>query len=184
MPFGPFLRRELLSSSRRRSTFGDRAVAAGLVLGVVASVFAIWDANGWDRASVSGMNGFTIRVFAFVVGLQVVAIVGGVTNNVAGGLAGERERKSLDALLSTRLGDAEIVLGMTASALFRCAMGPAAVFPILMWMVPLGGIDPRLVLLAFGGLASFAIALAGLAAVAAAQRRRTAARPRAGPWCW
>lgn len=176
MPFGPFLRRELLTSSRRRSTYGDRAVAAGLVLAIVAAVFAIWDANGWDRASVSGMNGFTTRVFAFVVGLQVVVVMGGVTNDVAGGLAGERERKTLDALLSTRLGDAEIVLGMTASALFRCASGQAAVFPILMAMVPFGGIDPRLVLLASGGLASFAFALAALSAVAAlgARDRREA----------
>jgi ABC-type Na+ efflux pump permease subunit len=165
MRVGLFLRRELLASSRRGSTFGGRAFVTGLVLAVIAAVFAIWDANSWERASVSGMTGFTLRIFGFIVGLLAVLLMVGVPNEVAAGLAGERDRKTLDVLLTTRLTDAEIVLGTTAAALLRSAWGPLVIFPILMWMVPFGGIDPRLILLAYGGLASYAFALAGLSAV-------------------
>jgi hypothetical protein len=113
MRIGLFLRRDLLATSRRGSTFGGRAFVAGLVLAVIAAVFAIWDANGWERASLSGMTGFTLRIFGFVVGLLTVLLMVGVPNEVAAGLAGERDRKTLDVLLTTRLTDAEIVLGTT-----------------------------------------------------------------------
>src|SRR5918998_1280727 len=83
---------------------------------------------------------------------------------VAPAIASERDRKSLDALLATRLSAADIVLGTTIAGLLRYANGLVAPVPVVTLMALLGGIDPRLILLAGVGLASTAFALAALSA--------------------
>jgi hypothetical protein len=91
-------------------------------------------------------------------------------------IASERDRKSLDALLTTWLSGAEIVVGSMVAGLLRAANGLAAALPLVVLMEFLGGVDPGLVLLSGVGLASTALAAAAIS-VAASVGARTRGRP-------
>ena len=83
----------------------------------------------------------------------------------AASIALEKDRRTLDFLLATRLSNAEIVLGKLAACMTFLVAGFAAGLPIMLLLHPLGGIDLRLILLAYAGLlttAFFMIALADL----------------------
>jgi ABC-type Na+ efflux pump permease subunit len=168
MALGPILRRELVTKMRRAETFHNRAASAGLALAVVVGCVATWDLSGWDRASVRGASRFAMATFGLIVAVQAVLTMVLVPGEVAPVIASERDRKSLDALLATRLSSAEIVLGTMAAGLVRYASGLAALLPVAVAMVFLGGVDVKLVLLAAAGLASTAVALAALSAAASA----------------
>jgi ABC-type Na+ efflux pump permease subunit len=182
MPLGPFLRRELLTSSRRSAVFRDRAVSVAVTTGIVAAVILTWNLKGWDRGSLAGMADFTRTTFGFLVAFQVAQTLAPL--GTARRLAEERERRTLDAVLTTRLSDAQVVLGVIAASLVKPLTGLAAAFPIMALMALLGGIDPRLVLLAYAGLASLTFALAGVAVVASigARNVRQAADATVGLW--
>lgn len=170
MSIGPFLRLEYAGSIERGELFRDRlraAVPLGLVL---ALALVVWDWNGWDRASVAGAATFAHVAFGLVVAVQACLAVA-LVFPVARMIALERDRKTLDALLATRLSSLQIVVGVMAAGLFRCANGMAATLPVVILMVYLGGVDPRFVMLACVGLGSTALGVAALAVVASVESR-------------
>jgi ABC-type transport system involved in multi-copper enzyme maturation permease subunit len=175
MSLGPFLERELVTSVRRGSAFSDRCGTLVVAALVLAGGMLVWDWRGWDRASVAGAAAFALWVFAWTVGALAFLEIALVPACVAPGIASERDRKSLDSLLATRLSAADIVLGTMSAGLLRHLNGLAALVPLLVGMVFLGGIEPGLVLLAVAGLSSTALALASLSAAASATAR-TASR--------
>ena len=166
MLFGPLIRRELLTSSRRGSTFRNRIFSATAILAVILMYAAVCDYIGRDRTSLDGVRRFALVTFGLIVVMEMVLTMGSVISEVAPMIAREREKKSLDALLATRLSGAEIVLGAMGAGMLRHAFNLAAVFPILMLLIPIWGIDPHLILLAGTALASFTFALSGLAVLA------------------
>jgi ABC-type Na+ efflux pump permease subunit len=171
MSLGPFLRRELITSVRRGTAFSDRRSAVVLLTMVVAACVVVWDWWGWDRASVAGAASLALTTFGLMVAAQVVLTLVSVPAMVAPAIASERDRKSLDSLLATPVSAAEIVLGAMGAGLLRYANSLVGLGPVVTLSVFLGGIDPRLVLLAVAGLSSTAVALAALAAVVSAGAR-------------
>jgi ABC-type Na+ efflux pump permease subunit len=171
MVLGPFLRREMITSARSAGVIRERLMALLLVTGGVAGLVVVWDEWGWDRTSVSAAAWFALvafRVTAFAqAGIAILLVIA----SVAPAIASERDRKSLDALLTTRLSGAMIVVGTMAAGLLRAANGLAATLPLVVLMVFLGGVDPRLVLLWGAGLASTALAVAAIAVVASVGAR-------------
>ncbi len=163
MTLGLFLRRELTTSVRRGSAFTDRWGAVLWMTAIVTGCILVWDWKGWDRASVAGAASFALTTFGLIVAAQSLIALGIGPAMVAPIIASERDRKSLDSLLATPLSAAEIVLGTIGAGLLRYLNGLAALGPILTLIVILGGIDPRLVLLACAGIASTAFTLAALA---------------------
>jgi hypothetical protein len=166
MAFGPFLRRELTTSVRQGGAYHDRIAALVLVMAIVAGYMVAWRWFGWERASVEGAAVFGWSTFGLIVVAQVCLAITTAARQVAPAIASERDRKSLDAVLATRLSAADVVLGAMAAGLFRYANGLAATLPVVVLVVFLGGIDLRLVWLAGAGLASTAFAAAALAVVA------------------
>ena len=164
MLFGPIFRRELMTSARRSETFANRAATAGLAAAIVGACAGVWDWLGWDRASVAGASAFGLKVFGVLVVMQAIFAMAVVPVEVAPGIAAERDRKTLDALLATRLTAAEVVFGTLGAGLARYAAALAAVLPVA--ALCLGGVEPRLVLLAGAGLASTAVAAAALSVAA------------------
>jgi len=164
MLLGPIFGRELITSARRAGTFGNRAFAAGLAAAIVGACAWAWDWQGWDRSSVAGAAAFGLKAFGVIAAVQAIFVMVVVPTEVAPGIAGERDRKSLDTLLATRLTAAEVVIGAMAAGLARYATGLVATLPVL--ALCLGGVDPRLVLLAGAGLASTAVAAAALSVAA------------------
>jgi ABC-type transport system involved in multi-copper enzyme maturation permease subunit len=177
MLMGPFLKRELVCLARRGTARSDRRGLAVVAALVVAGSAVAWDWQGWDRASVAGAAAFALWVFGWTVGLVALLTIVLVPEYVAPAIASERDRATLDALLTTRLSALEIVLGAIGTGLLRLVNGLAALVPVLVAMVFLGGVDPRLALLAVAALVSTGLALASLgAAVSACARTAASAR--------
>jgi ABC-type transport system involved in multi-copper enzyme maturation permease subunit len=171
MVLGPFLRREMITSVRSARVIHDRLMALLLVTGVVAGCVFVWDQWGWDQTSVSAAAQFALVAYGLSAFTQAGIAIGLVLGQVAPAIASERDRKSLDALLTTRLSSAEIVLGTMAAGLLRAANGLVATLPLVVLLVFLGGVDPGLVLLSGAGLASTALAVAAIAVVASVGAR-------------
>ncbi len=126
---------------RRGTAFSDRRGAVALTALVVAGCTVAWDWWGKDRASVGGAASFAHEMYAWIVAAQGVLAMALIPAPVAPAIAAERDRKSLDSLLATRLSAADIVLGTMGAGLLRYANGLAATVPVIALLVILGGID-------------------------------------------
>lgn len=168
MSFGLFLRRELITSTRRGAAFADRRHAAYLAAMLIGGCFAVWEWRGWDRSSIPGAASFGFAMFGALVVLETVLVMGFMAGAAAPAIAQERDKKSLDSLLATRASAADVVLGALGGALLRYLNRGAALAPIVVLIMYLGGIDPRLVALTVAGLVSTAVVTAALAVAVSA----------------
>jgi ABC-type transport system involved in multi-copper enzyme maturation permease subunit len=186
MALGAILRRDLLVSTRRKAFFTERFTGLILLAVILYGWAAVSDWAGWDRHSVAGTTSFSLATFALYIATQLLLSLGLVSNLVAPAIASERDRRTLDALLSTRLSAAEVVLGAMGSALLRYANCLLPIVPLLAFF---RAVDTRLILLAFAGVTSTACCLAAVA-VAISTGARTAARATrttvllANGWLW
>src|SRR4051794_2924013 len=187
MLLGPIFRRELDVAAKRWGTFGDRGSVPAVGLLVIATAAGGSGLLGWDGGSLAGAREVASNVFAFVVAVQALMVMALVPGAVAPALAGERDRKTLDAVLASGFTSAEVVLGGLGAGLVRSLGGPAAVLPVMIVMVPLAGIDPRLVLLAVAGLSATAFVLGAisiLVSIGARDTRRALVGAIALIWGW
>jgi ABC-type transport system involved in multi-copper enzyme maturation permease subunit len=82
---------------------------------------------------------------------------------VAGVIADEKQRKTLHYLLASQLTSSEIVLGKLLVRMLYMVVLVGVSLPVLSLLVLMGGVDPKLVLLASGATFSTAWFLAALA---------------------
>src|SRR4051794_39297707 len=129
MTIGPLFRREHVVSIARGDLFRDRLLVAALTGAAVGSCLLVWGWKGYDRESVVGAASFDQAAFGLVVAVQACMSVGLVIP-VSRVIASERDRKTLDALLATRLSSPQVVLGLMAAGLFRFANGMAVTLPL------------------------------------------------------
>lgn len=184
MVFGPIPGRDLRQMARYRSTFVRRAGMALLLLGVIGVCNLTWDLSRRERTSLAGQARFSRMTFGIIIVIQTLATLGAIPTLIGPAIAVERERKSLDALLTTRLSNAEIVLGTVFSGLVKAWSHLAIGAAIVALMSPLWGIDPRLVVTAYASLIATSYATAGISAVAAVEARtsRRAVSLAVGMW--
>jgi ABC-type transport system involved in multi-copper enzyme maturation permease subunit len=152
----------------------DRSFFAAIVLAVILVTFGGWYYLERWHASHHLMARVAIQSFYWIVAVHGLFIMGGVTLGALS-IAAEKDRRSLDFLLATRLGNGEIVLGKLAACLARTLGIVAAGLPVVMLLYPLGGVDPLLILLAYAGIATaafFVIALAIWISTGAPDARR------------
>ncbi len=172
MILSPILGSELRAVARRAKSYRLRSsLAIALSLAVVGSFAAVERATG-GRLSVHETSLMAQYVFAALAGIQVVLTVGLVPALLAGAIAQERERRTLDSLLTTRLSSTQIVLGKLSSGLLQFAACLLTTLPIAIFLSLLGGVDPRLVLLVYAGTASVAFFVAGLSLLVSTTERR------------
>ena len=175
MRFGPIVWRELIVAARKPSTYAGRVGSVVVLLLVVGGLEAVAASFAWERSTIAGQHQFALRSFgALVVVLSLLAMMA-VPGQVAPGIATEREKKSLDALLTTPLNGAEIVAGKFAAGMLRYATDLLAGVPFILAITFVWGIDVRLVLLTYAGLIATAFA-SGTLAVWASARARDARR--------
>ena len=120
----------------------------------------------WDQGTVSDhdmMARVAFQAFLWMLLAQVFMIFGVFAGRAALSIAEEKDRRTLDFLLATRLSNAEIVLGKLVACMTFLVAEFAVGLPIMLLLNPLGAIDLRLILLAYAGLITtgfFMIALA------------------------
>jgi hypothetical protein len=166
---GPVFEYELIASSRRKATYIGRFVYGLVLLAMVAQhCLAGWGATRTaSEASWLGRRAFVL--FVIVQGIAVILLTPAL---VAGAIAEERQRRSLDDLLTTRLTGGAIVLGKGAARLLHLAMYVAIGLPIMSLMALFGGVDPPMLLLAYAGTASTALFLAALSLLVSTEVRK------------
>ena len=174
MSVATMIRREHAAAIARRSLFRDRLLAAAGAGLALSGCMAAWDWRGWDRLSVAGSWEFT-RVSGVLVLSHLVCLAFAYPMEVSRVIAGERDRKGLDAVLTTRLSSAEIVLGLIAVGFLRFLNAAAATTPVVALIISMGGLDPRWIPLGALGLSTTAIFSASVG-VAASIRAPTANR--------
>ena len=160
---GSVFRRELRMASKRWATFSERTGGLWILLVVLMVAVVVWWVLEWDNQSLGGMRRFTLVVFGLVSLVAGGGVIGIAPAVVAPILAGERDRKSLDAVLTTRLSSLEIVLGALAAGMVRMLSSVLTLLPMLLLMGPLGGVDLRLVALAYAGIFALAFNVSAVA---------------------
>jgi ABC-type transport system involved in multi-copper enzyme maturation permease subunit len=157
----PILRRELVAAARKAQLQTGRLFFAGMLLTIVLGTFGAW--YYWEHGSVSPqLMGHVARLsFLWIVLVHAISIFGCATTGALS-IAGEKDRRTLDFLLATRLGNAEIVLGKLVSSLTLFISTLAAGLPIMLLLNTLGSIDLELILLTYASLTCMAFFLTSL----------------------
>jgi ABC-type Na+ efflux pump permease subunit len=120
----------------------------------------------WDHGQETNhdmMAGVAFQAFGWMVLAHAAMILGVFAARAATSIAFEKERRTLDFLLATRLSNAEIVLGKLAACITYLFAGFAEGLPIMLLLNPLGAIDLRLILLAYVGMMTTGFLMIALA---------------------
>jgi hypothetical protein len=168
-----FVGTETRVSSRRSSTYVARAGYGLSLLGL------FWVFNQAHEQWSSGrplsdieLPRFAAAAFEWLGVGQALIVMALVPAKVAGSVAEERLRRSLDGLLVSRLSSAAIILDRLAMTMFQIGVFLAVGIPIVCLLGLLGGIDPRSIVYAYGGTASTAFFLSSLSLLVAVHARR------------
>jgi ABC-type transport system involved in multi-copper enzyme maturation permease subunit len=165
--FGPVLFYEMVRQGRRARFILLRIVlAVGLAL-LLASMWISHAGNfaenqGLRRISVADGSVLAREYFELFALVQLAAVVLLTPAYVAGAIAEERHRHTLEFLLTSHLSNREIVLGKLASRLANLGLLLLTGLPILSILQFLGGIDPNLALASFAFAAITAVSIGGL----------------------
>ena len=148
---GPIFNVELLTSARRARYFVIRAMYAAVLLIALGLVYQSYESllfwrGGDDIHAVAELSAAFFGVFAV---LQLLAVMVLGPAMVAGTIATERERRTIEYLFASSLSNAEIVLGKLAARLVHVVYLVLAGVPILALMMLLGGIAPEALLVLY-----------------------------------
>jgi ABC-type transport system involved in multi-copper enzyme maturation permease subunit len=159
---GPVFAFELMSTSRRGRFYLVRAFYAAVLFLILWTVHAAWTSETGGELPAHIVKYFAFSTYAGIsIGQEILVLV--LTPAlVAGVVADEKQRKTLHYLLASRLTSPEIVVGKLLVRMLYVAVLLGVSLPVLSLLVLLGGIDPRLVLLACGATFSTAWFLAAL----------------------
>jgi ABC-type transport system involved in multi-copper enzyme maturation permease subunit len=147
--FGPVFTYEITRLGRRRLTFILRLLYVLGVLGLLALMYLAWledigyfSGRGLDRVPSERLSNFATTFFYAFIGVQYAVVVLLTPAYVAGTVADEKERKTLEFLLATDLRNREIIFGKVAARVTNLLMFVLAGLPVIAFMQLFGGIDP------------------------------------------
>lgn len=139
---GPLFPWELARLSRRRQHFLARTLPAFLFLACVGSMF--FGASEWSRAHLQGSRAqaqFTQNGFQVVIVFQLLVSVILTPGYFATAIADERDRRTLDDMLTTPLARREILFGKCAARVIAALQPTIACLGLLGILQLFGGID-------------------------------------------
>ena len=171
---GPVAFYDFLRATRRARYYLVRTLYAFTLLGLLSWVYFVWTASYGATTTVSASEAasFANSFFSVFMSVQFLVLTLVTPAYVAGAVAEEKERKTLEFLLATDLRNREIVLGKLASRLLNLTLLLLTGLPILSFLQFLGGVDPMLVLAGFGATLLTVASLAGLSVYNSTLSRR------------
>jgi ABC-type transport system involved in multi-copper enzyme maturation permease subunit len=158
--FGPVLFYDLVRTGRQSRHFIIRGVYALFLLFILSSVYL----SEHPSSSMPGREAarFAEQFFSTFMTVQLVVVALLTPAYVAGSIADEKDRKTLEFLLATDLRNREIVLSKLGSRLANVSLFVLTGLPVLALVQFMGGVDPGLVLAGFAATAMTMLGLAGL----------------------
>ncbi len=158
---GPIFSLETVTSARRPRYFVVRVLYAIALLVALCSVYSMW--SSFERKlTYHDFAEFGAAFFNSFAALQLLIVVGLGPGLVAGTIAQERERRTIEYLFATDLSDSEIVLGKLTARLLLLFYLVLVGLPILSIAMLLGGISPTRLALVFLMTASSMLMITGL----------------------
>jgi ABC-type transport system involved in multi-copper enzyme maturation permease subunit len=158
--FGPVLFYDMVRAARRGRYFLIRSLYALFLLLVLTQV-ALSAARAGSFTTREAAQAALAFFFTFMA-VQVVVASLLTPAYVAGAIAEEKDRKTLEFLLATDLRNREIVLSKLGARLANLALIVLTGLPILGLVQFMGGVDPELVLAGFAFTGLTILGLAGL----------------------
>ncbi|MEX0938882.1 MAG: ABC transporter permease [Pirellulales bacterium] len=161
MLLGPIFRAEMVTSARRRRYFVLRVVYAILILFLLWGSYAQLTYYG-RQISIQDVASVTASFFYSYAWLQLLGVLAVGPAMVAGTIATERSRRTIEYLFATQLSNSEIVLGKLTARLLSVAYLVAVGLPILAIFRLLGGIPAEQLLLVFAVTGSTMVLVASV----------------------
>jgi ABC-type transport system involved in multi-copper enzyme maturation permease subunit len=159
---GAVFEREVRAVPRARGLFVARAVYCGALLGIVATCWLV--VTGTQAVTTAGDTarfGATLLRILAPLQLSLAVLAAAMTSTVA--VTSEKDRRTLELLLISRLGDGQLVLGKLGGSLLRVMLLLLAAVPVFVIASLFGGVTmPQLVRL-FVVTAAAALAAASVA---------------------
>jgi len=161
MLFAPIITLDLVTAARRMRYFIVRVIYALVLLLLLWTNYSGTRMGYGEEASIRQIAAFSAAFFATFAATQLAAILLLTPAMIAGCIAQERERKTIEYLFSSTLTNGEIVLSKYVARTVHVGAILVVGLPVLALTMMLGGIDPELLLMVF------LLTLATLIAVAA-----------------
>jgi ABC-type transport system involved in multi-copper enzyme maturation permease subunit len=173
--FGPVLAYDVLRVGRKPRQIWFRVAYAAFLAFLFTWIYFMWlnltPAVG-AQAPRQAMARMAETFFYVYVVVQFIFVCFLTPASVAGAIADEKERRTLEFLLATDLSDREILFGKLASRVGALLLFLLAGLPILGMLQFFGGIDPDLVLAAFVATVIIVLSLSALGIAASVLSRR------------
>jgi ABC-type Na+ efflux pump permease subunit len=170
--FGPIFQREFLTVPRRARHYVTRAAYYG-ALWVVAVTAWLATLGVGRTASLGETARFGPLLFQLLTFLQLALFLFFPALSSASAVALEKDRRTFLLLLMTELSDFEIVLGKMLGSLLPMVLLWIGTFPIMMFLILLGGVSVSQIIQAMIVLAATGLAAGSLGALIALWRDRT-----------
>jgi ABC-type transport system involved in multi-copper enzyme maturation permease subunit len=147
--FGPVLFYDMIRTARRSRYVIMRLLYASLLLAILCMIFYTMEPHRHDARRETAVLAETF--FGTFMLVQLVAVALLTPAYVAGAIAEEKDRKTLEFMLATDLNNHEIVLSKLLSRLANITLFLLAGLPVLSILQFVGGVDTQLMLFGFAG---------------------------------
>lgn len=166
MILGAVFDRELAMAPRTQGQFIARAVYAGTLLAIVATCWLV--VTGSQPLATAGDTArFAATLFRILAPLQFTLAILAAALTSAVAVSIEKERRTLELLLVSRLGDASLVVGKLASSMLKVALLLVSAIPVFALASLFGGITAAQIARLFAVTAAAALAVASVAGAVA-----------------
>ena len=172
MLVGPVFTREVATAPRSWRLYFLRAVYVGALFGLVATAWLIVFGSQPVR-SLGDLARFGAAVFALLAPVQLAVVTGFSALLTAAAVAQEKDRRTLDLLLMTRMTNSELVIGKLLASMLSVLVLILAGVPLLMLLTLLGGISYEQVARVVGVSLTAALAAGSLGSTLALWREKT-----------
>jgi ABC-type transport system involved in multi-copper enzyme maturation permease subunit len=170
---GPVLAYDVLRVGRKRRQIWFRVAYAGVLAILFTWVYMTWVWSNPGRVHPKAMARLAETFFTVYMVVQFMIVCVLTPASVAGAIADEKERRTLEFLLATDLRDREILFGKLASRVGSLLLFLLAGLPILALLQFFGGIDPDLVLAGFAATFATVLSLSAVAISASVLSRKS-----------
>jgi ABC-type transport system involved in multi-copper enzyme maturation permease subunit len=172
MGLGPVFHFERITTARRARYYGLRVVYGLFLFYALWQEYLSWRWMSPAVATIKNMSLFAQAAFLGFAGGQGFALLVLTPAMVAGVIADERQRKTLDYLLASQLSSTEIVMGKLAARLLHLGVLMAIGLPVVCLVALFGGLDPWDVLAVYAGTTSVTLFVASLSIAISTVARR------------
>lgn len=172
MLVGPVFTRELATAPRHWRLYLSRAIYVGALFGLACTAWLILFGSQPVR-TLGDLARFGAAVFTLLAPVQLALAVGFSALLSAAAVAQEKDRRTLDLLLMTRLTNSELVVGKLLASMLSVLMLVLAGVPLLMLLAMLGGVSHVQIARVVGVTLAAALAAGSLGSTIALWREKT-----------